>query len=93
MGFFDALGHLLNLFLPALGIAAIAALLSKVLWRHELNSVSWQRLATHGAVAGAAAILLGLILSGRDGRMVTYVVVVFANAAGLWWAGFGPGRR
>jgi hypothetical protein len=93
MGFFDALGHLFNLFLPALGVAALAALLAKGLWRHELKAVSWRRLMAHAASAGAVVMLGGLIVSGRDGRMGTYLMLVLANALGLWWAAFGPGRR
>jgi hypothetical protein len=35
------------------------------------------------------ALLGGLVLSGRDGRMATYAAMVLANAAALGWAGFG----
>jgi hypothetical protein len=93
MGFFDALGHLLNLLLPALGVAALAAGLAKLLLRQALASVRWTRLAGSGALAGAVAIVGGLALSGRDGRMATYIALVLAVALGLWWSGFGPGRR
>jgi hypothetical protein len=37
--------------------------------------------------------LAGLVISGRDGRMVTYAAMTLACALALWWAGFGPGRR
>jgi hypothetical protein len=93
MGFFDALGHLLNLLLPALGVAALAAALAKLLWRQALAAVRWSRLAGTGALAGAVVVIGGLVLSGRDGRMSTYVALVLAVALGLWWSGFGPGRR
>ena len=43
--------------------------------------------------ASAAALVIGLVLEGRDGRMSTWLALVVANAIGLWWAGFGPGRR
>jgi hypothetical protein len=39
------------------------------------------------------ALLAGLLIQGRDGRMATYLGMVVACAAGLWWAGFGPGRN
>jgi hypothetical protein len=93
MGFFDALGHLFNLFAPALGVAALAAALAKGLWRHELKAVPWWRLAGYAAFAGAVATLAGLIMFGRDGRIDSYFALVLANALGLWWAAFGPGRR
>jgi hypothetical protein len=93
MGFLDALGHLFNLFLPALGVAALAAGLAKLLWRQALAAVRWTRLAGSGSLAGMAALAGGLLLTGRDGRMATYVALVLAVAVGLWWTGFGPGRR
>jgi hypothetical protein len=93
MGFFDALGHLFNLFLPALGVAVLAALLTKGLWRHELKAVPWRRLVTCAALAGAVVMVGGLIVTGRDGRIGTYFALVLANVLGLWWAAFGPGRR
>jgi hypothetical protein len=44
-------------------------------------------------VAGLAALVTGLLVFGRDGRMATYLLLVVAGAGALWWAGFGPGRR
>ncbi|MDP4299796.1 hypothetical protein [Leptothrix discophora] len=93
MGFLDALDHLLNFLLPAVAVAALTAGLAKLLWRQALAGVAWQRLAGHAAAGGALALLAGLALQGRDGRMSTWLALVVANAVGLWWAGFGPGRR
>ncbi len=93
MGFFDALGHLFNLFLPALGVAVLAAALAKGLWRRELKGVAWRRLVAHAALSGAVVTLAGLIMAGRDGRIGSYFALVLATALGLWWAAFGPGRR
>lgn len=89
----DAFWHLANLFVPALALAALSAALAKALWRRELAGVRWVRLAGGAAAAGALVTLGGLVLSGRDGRMTTYAVLVLANALALWWFGFGPGRR
>lgn len=93
MGPLDALNHLLNLFVPAVLLAGFAAAGAKVLWRRELAGVSWLRLAGPAAAVCAAVTLLGVIWSGRDGRMVTYGAMVLACALTLWWQGFGPGRR
>jgi hypothetical protein len=92
MGPLDALWHLANLFLPALGLGALAAALAKLLWRRELAAVRWRRLAAAACVACAAVALAGLVLSGRDGKMATYAAMVVACALTLWWRGFGPGR-
>lgn len=93
MGPLDVLFHLVNLLLPALGMGAIAAGLSKLLWRAALRPVAWRRLAAWASGAALLALLAGLVLTGRDGRMATYAAMVLASAAALWWVGFGPGRR
>jgi len=93
MGPLDALNHLVNLFLPALGLGALAAALAKLVWRRELAPVAYRRLAGPASAACALVVLAGLVITGRDGRMATYGAMVAACALTLWWQGFGPGRR
>jgi hypothetical protein len=88
MGPLDALWHALNFFAPAIGVALLAAGGAKLLWRRELAGVAWHRLALWGTLAGAAALVGGLIVFGRDGKMATYGALVAATALALWWAGF-----
>jgi len=52
-----------------------------------------RRLGMWASAAGLAALVAGLVVFGRDGKMATYGAMVIACAAGLWWAGWGPGRR
>ena len=86
MNAFDALWHLLGLFMPALGTAAIAASAAKLLWRAELRRIGWLRLVAWTAAAGSLALLGGLLLLGRDGRIASYGAMVGASALVLWWA-------
>jgi hypothetical protein len=88
MGPIDAFWHAMNFLLPGLAVAVLGASLAKLLWRHELASVPWHRLALWASLAGMAALVGGLVMFGRDGRMGTYGAVVLAAAAALWWAGF-----
>ena len=88
MGPIDALIHLFNLIAPGLGLGLISAALAKLLWRRELAAVAWRRLAGWGASASTVALLAGLVITGRDGRMATYGAMVLACALSLWWAGF-----
>lgn len=88
MGPLDALWHLLNLFVPAVATGLLAAAATKLLWRQELASVPWSRLAAAAAIAGSVVTLAGLMAFGRDGRMATYAAVVLAIALTLWWRGF-----
>ena len=93
MGALDALWHLVNLFLPALGLGALSAGATKLLWRRALAGVGWRRLAGPACAASATVVLAGLVVFGRDGKMATYAAMVAACAVMLWWRGFGPGRR
>lgn len=84
-----AFWHLTNFFAPAAGVGLIAAALAKLLWRRELRAARWSRLALWGSAACAVALVLGLVVFGRDGKMLTYGAMLLACAAALWWAGFG----
>ena len=84
----DALWHLLNFVAPAVGVALLAASLAKLAWRRELAAVSWRRLVLWATAASLPALMAGLVLFGRDGKMATYFAVVAASAVALWWAGF-----
>jgi hypothetical protein len=87
------LWHLGGFFAPAVGTGLVAAALAKLLWRRELQGVPWRRLA--GAAVGACAAVLigGLVLTGRDGRVVTYAAMAVACGIALCWVGFVRRRR
>ena len=84
----DAAWHLLNLFAPALGTAAIAATLAKLVWRRDLRAARWSRLFGWSAGAASLMLLAGLAVFGVDGRMATYGAMVLGCALALWFAGF-----
>ena len=92
MGPLDAIWHLGGFFAMALLTGAMAAALAKALWRRELAAVAFSRLAAYATGAGCIVTVAGLLISGGDGRIVTYGAMVLANALTLWWRGFGPGR-
>lgn len=91
MGPVDALWHLLNFFVPAVGVGCLGAAAVKLLWRREMAGVRWRRLALWGGVAGSLALVAGLLLFGRDGRIATYGLLVLATALAFWAAGCRPG--
>jgi hypothetical protein len=88
MGPLDATWHLLNLLLPAVGTAMLAAAFAKLAWRRELGAVPWRALAGAAAAGAAAVTLAGLVVFGRDGKVATYGAMVVAVAVMLWWRGF-----
>ena len=87
MGPMDAIWHLLNLFGPAFGLGLLAPLFAKLLWRRELKSRPWAALAQRCVAAGMGVTLVGLVVFGQDGRMVTYAALVVACAGTLWFNG------
>ena len=89
----DAFWHLLGLFMPAWLTGALAAAGAKLLWRGELRGVRWTRLTLWAGGAGSLVLLGGLVLLGRDGRMLSYALMVLAAALALGWAGFLRPRR
>jgi hypothetical protein len=94
MGLLLFLNHLVNLLLPALAVTLICAGAAKgLLWRRALAGVRWRGLCLWPALAGAAVLLGGLLLTGHDGRIGTYGLMCVAIAGLQWWAGFGPGRK
>lgn len=93
MAAIDAFWHVVNLLAPAGSVAVIAACMARLLWRRQLASVSWRRLVGWPAALSAIVIVAGLLMSGRDGRIVTYMIMVLACATGLWWAGWGGRSR
>lgn len=93
MGPLDIVWHLVNFFLPAIAVGALAAGFAKLLWRQALRQARWLHLAASSAAAGAVCLLVGLAFGARDGLMATYAALVGASALALWWVGFGPGRR
>ena len=89
MGTLDAVWHLLNFFLPAIGLGLLAAALTKLAWRHELQGMTYRRLAAAASAVNALVLVTGLVITGHDGRIITYAAMVAACALTLMWAGWG----
>ena len=76
--------HLANFALPAVGVGALTAALCKLFWRRSLVRTSWFALAWQASAAGLAVLVAGLVITGHDGRMVTYAGLVVACAIVPW---------
>jgi hypothetical protein len=87
MGLLDALNHVLNFFLPAMGMALLVPSLARLVWRKVLRSAGWWRQVKWAALANALVLIAGLIATGRDGAMLTYTGLVLASALTVWWTG------
>ena len=85
MTFLALLGHLANFVAPALVVAA-------VLWAAQRmkktgGTVRWRPWTQWSLTAGAGVLVLlaGLLVFGRDGKMVTYAALVLVQGSLVWW--------
>jgi len=76
--------HLANFVLPAVGVGALTAALCKLFWRKSLARHGWFTLAWQASAAGLAVLVAGLVITGHDGRMITYAGLVIACAIVPW---------
>ena len=80
--------HLLNLVAPAALIALLLLAFSRLFpgfFKQKKASMPvWSVQAAINFVVGAGVLTAGLVLFGRDGRMLTYVVLVLAMALSQW---------
>jgi hypothetical protein len=88
LSFFAGVNHLLNFILPAVAVAMMLAGLIKLIWRQALRQRLWWHLAGLGAIAGVFVLVLGLLITERDGRMATYLLMCLAIALTQWWWAF-----
>jgi hypothetical protein len=80
----DLFWHIANFVLPAVGMGMLSAALCKLLWRRSLARTSWFTLAWQASAAGLAVLVAGLVITGHDGRMITYAGLVVACAVVPW---------
>ncbi len=84
MGPIDLLIHLLNFMAPAFFIAVLLVLAGKAFMRKSPGALAlWKQVAL---VFGSGVLVLsaGLLLTGRDGKMLTYAALVVCCASVQW---------
>ncbi|MBC7215361.1 MAG: hypothetical protein H5U28_09160 [Burkholderiaceae bacterium] len=84
MSLFAALDHLLNFLAPAAGVALLLVAGTQVLIRKRQSALSWRAQAAILFIVGAAVLVAGLVLLGRDGKMLIYGALVLACASCQW---------
>lgn len=82
------LNHLLNFMAPAALVAALLVLFSRLLpgffgSNKALVHALWAQLAIN-FIVGVGVLAAGLVLLGRDGKMLTYVALILATALSQW---------
>lgn len=84
MGFFALLNHAINFVAPALWLALCLPLLSRFFMKKRPVAHTLKAQAAIHFIVGVVALLLGLALFGRDGKMLTYLALVLSGATSQW---------
>ncbi len=83
MGPLDILNHLLNFIAPAAFVALGLVLCGRLVGAKGGAMAGWRQFAVLWVV-GLAVLAAGLVLWGRDGKMLTYAALVVATATCQW---------
>ena len=81
--------HLLNFVAPAALMAVLLVAFSRLLSGFYGSKMSfthsWRAQLAINFIVGVIVLVAGLVLLGRDGKMLTYLLLVLAMAASQWW--------
>jgi len=83
----DALLHLLNFVLTPALFGGVAAGLAKLVWYERLHPARWWQLAVWAALGALLGQVAGVVVTGREGTMTGYALLLAGGLAGLLWAG------
>jgi len=84
MGVWDLLWHLAGLAAPAWVLAPVMASAGLFFKRNRPLGFTWLAQAAINFVVCLIVLVAGLVLTGHDGRMATYAVLVLASATCQW---------
>ncbi len=84
MGLLDLIDHLLNFVAPAIFVAAALALLGRIYMKKVPSALAIHVQLAINMGAGVLALVAGLWVFGRDGKMATYIAMVVAIALAQW---------
>lgn len=76
--------HALNFLAPALWLALLFPLIARFIYKKQAVALTLKRQVALLFIVGALVLLVGLVVFGRDGKMLTYLALVAAVATGQW---------
>lgn len=85
MHLLTAFNHVLNFMAPAAWMALALAVLGAFVYRGQPSKPGrWRRRMVLDFLVGLLVLVAGLLLWGRDGKMLTYLALVLACACSHW---------
>jgi len=85
MGLLALLNHAVNFLAPALWLALLLPLLGRIFMKKRPVALMLPAQAALLFVVGSGVLLAGLVVFGRDGKMLTYLALLLSMATTLWW--------
>ena len=85
MGPLDLMNNLLNFAAPAVFVGFFLALAAPRLLRTGPRRGSLAACVLVNSICGVCALLAGLWFFGNDGKMASYLALLFASAASQFW--------
>ena len=85
MGPLDLINHAINFVAPAAWLALLVPLLSHFVMKKRAVAHTLRAQVAINFVFGLLALVLGLAIFGRDGKMLTYLAVVLSSATSQWF--------
>lgn len=76
--------HLVNFVAPALWLALLLPFFGSFLVKKRPLALAYQAQAAIHFVVLVLALLIGLLLFGRDGKMLTYLALVLLGTTSQW---------
>jgi hypothetical protein len=84
MNLLDVLIHLFSFAAPALFMAVLIPLLARLALRKTTSALPWWAQALALFIVGLLVLVAGLWWLERDGRMLTYAILVLLTATTQW---------
>jgi len=85
MGFLAGLDHVINFLAPAIWLALLLPVLARFLIRNKPPALTLKRLIALHFIVGSGVLVAGLVVFGRDGKMLTYLALVLVLASNQWF--------
>jgi len=85
MGFLAGFDHVINFLAPAIWLALLLPVLARFLIRNKPPALALKRLIALHFIVGSGVLLAGLVVFGRDGKMLTYLALVLVLASNQWF--------
>lgn len=85
MSIFALFGHLANFVAPAFGMAVLLWGMPRLWPRAKAGRWAPRRELLALGALGSLVLLAGLVVLGRDAKMLTYASLVLAQGSLVWW--------